>query len=269
MSDVIAVRASSLPELFDCPARWSAKHIDGLRTPNSPQAWIGTSLHASTAVFDGEALRGNALTADETAGVFVDSLHNPTEEIDWTQIETKMTTIETMGIALHTNYCNQIAPQQEYTGVEVKCQSLEVDFPESALTLKLTGSTDRVRRTPTGKLGISDLKSGKTAVSKDGKVDCSKHGAQLAVYELLVEQETGQAITAPAQIIGLATVGEARVGIGEIKSAREVLVGTPEQPGLLDAAAKVIKSGMFYGNPRSMLCGPKFCPVFSSCKWRF
>lgn len=272
MSEVIRMRASGFQELTDCPARWEAKHILGLRTPPSPQAHIGTSIHASTAVFDSEALKGNKLTADETAGVFVDTLYHPNEEVDWSQIDTSMSTIEKIGISLHTNYCEQIAPKQEYVGVEITCQSLEVEFPEHDLTLMLTGSTDRVRKVDSqGQtvLGISDLKTGKTAVSKAGTVDVSKHGAQLAIYELLVEQELGKPVTAPAQIIGMATVTEARVGIGEIKSPREVLVGTPERPGLLDAAARLIKSGLFYGNPRSMLCSEKFCPAFSTCKWRF
>jgi RecB family exonuclease len=258
-----------MPELFDCPARWEAKHILGLRTPRSPQAHIGTSLHASTACFDGERLKGNDLTANETAGVFVDALHNPDEEVDWDQLDTKIETIEKTGIALHENYCERIAVAQNYTGVEIKCESLDIEFPDHSLTLRLTGSTDRVRKDADGQTGISDIKTGKTAVSKDGKVAVAKHGAQLAVYELLVEQATGVAVTAPAQIIGLATVQEARVGIGEIKTAREVLVGTVEQPGLLDAAVRVIKSGMFYGNPSSMLCGEKFCPVYAKCKWRF
>lgn len=269
MTDIIPIRASSMPELFDCPARWEAKHINGLRTPKSPQAHIGTSIHASTAVFDSEKLRGNDLTPDDCAGVFVDTLRHPEEDVDWSQLDTKMETVERTGIALHTNYCTQIAPKQNYTGIEIKCESLDIEFAEHDLTLRLTGSTDRVRKDADGRTGISDLKTGKTAVSKEGKVNVAKHGAQLAVYELLVEQEIGRPVTAPAQIIGMATVQEARVAIGEIKTAREVLVGTPEQPGLLDAAVRVIKSGMFYGNPSSMLCGEKFCPVYSICKWRF
>ena len=53
---MINIRASSLGELFDCPARWAAKNLDNLRMPGNGKAHLGTSLHASTAAFDASAL---------------------------------------------------------------------------------------------------------------------------------------------------------------------------------------------------------------------
>ena len=35
MDTTVSIRASSLPELFDCPARWAAKHLRGMRMPMS------------------------------------------------------------------------------------------------------------------------------------------------------------------------------------------------------------------------------------------
>ena len=39
--EMTAIRASSLPELFDCPARWEAKHLCGRRLPRSAAAQLG------------------------------------------------------------------------------------------------------------------------------------------------------------------------------------------------------------------------------------
>ena len=41
MSDLVRLRASSLPELFDCPARWEAKHVKNMRLPTSAAAQLG------------------------------------------------------------------------------------------------------------------------------------------------------------------------------------------------------------------------------------
>jgi hypothetical protein len=54
MTTATVIRASSLPELFDCSARWEAKHILGLRLPSSSNAVLGKAVHAGTALFDGK-----------------------------------------------------------------------------------------------------------------------------------------------------------------------------------------------------------------------
>lgn len=264
--NTIPVRASSLSELLDCPARWEAKNILGMRMPSSPAAHLGTSIHASTAVFDQAVLDGSGITADEAAGAFVDSLHDTQAEVDWTDDDVNILKAEEIGLALHEKYCAEIAPTQQYTGVEILCQALPVEFDD--ITLLLTGTTDRVRKTDKG-VGISDLKTGKTAVKADGTVDAAKHGAQLAVYELLVEQATGVTVDAPAQIVGMQTNSKARVGTAEVATARSVLLGSTDEKGILDHAAHILKHGVFWGNPRSMLCSEKYCPAYKSCKWRF
>ena len=59
-----------------------------------------------------------------------------------------------------------------------------------------------------------------------------------------------------------------RAAVGVITGARELLVGTEEHPGLLQMAARMIRSGDFYGNPKSQTCTEKYCPVFHGCRWR-
>lgn len=262
---IINIRASSLSELFDCPARWAAKHLDGLRFPRSAAAQLGTAVHAGTAAFDSSRLPGGvAITADDATGALVDAIHKPEEDVEWEG--TAPNDAERIAIALHQKYCAEIAPQQTYRGVEVACGKLE--FPD--LGIALTGTTDRVRETKDG-LGICDLKTGGRAVGTDGNAVTQGHATQLGVYELLAEHAIGLHITAPAQIVGMNTgktqVAQ-RVGTGEVPNAKFALIGTDEQPGLLEHASRLIRSGAFYGNSKSVLCNPKYCPAYKKCRFK-
>lgn len=262
--NIVTIRASSLGELFDCPARFEAKHILGMRLPSSGAAQLGTAIHASTALFDSSTLTGQGLTVDESAAAAVDALHKPENDIDWE--DSSPQEAEPIAIALHKKYCTEIAPKQDYAAVEVKCESLEI----TDLGIALTGTTDRVRKVDDG-FGIADIKTGKTAVGADGTVKTQGHAFQLGVYELLAERASGIPINQPAQIIGLNTAKTdkaQRVGSGEILGARDVLIGDGETPGVLEAASRLIHSGAFFGNPKSMLCSEKYCPRFKSCGFR-
>lgn len=262
---LVFIRASSLAELFDCPARWAGKYIEGLRSPRSAAAQLGTAVHAGTAVFDASRLPGGSpVTADDAAGALVDAIHRPEEEVDWE--DTAPNDAERIALALHTKYCADIAPQQKYLGVEVRCEKLEL--PE--LGIALTGTTDRVRETPAGR-GITDLKTGKSAVGANGIANTQGHGVQLGVYELLAEHAMGLHITAPAQIVGMntgKTAAAQRVATGEVKDARAALIGTEEAPGLLEHASRLIRSGAFYGNPKSYLCSERYCPAHPTCRFK-
>lgn len=150
--------------------------------------------------------------------------------------------------------------------MEATCESLT--FTDIGLTL--TGTVDRVRATPDG-LGIADIKTSKTAVAADGTVKTQGHAAQLAVYEILAGHAIGRPIDAPAQIIGLQvakTDKGRRAGVGTIQAARDILLDDGESPGLLRHAANMLHRGDFYGNPRSQLCNPKYCPAYAGCRWR-
>ena len=150
--------------------------------------------------------------------------------------------------------------------MEVQCSRLEI----TDLGIALTGTTDRIRKTKDGS-GISDLKTGKAAVGSDGTVKTSGHAYQLGVYELLAEQASGIPITGSAQIIGMNTAKTAtaqRVGFGEVSGARDALLGNGEKAGVLEMASRLIHSGALYGNPKSMMCHPKYCPIYSTCTFR-
>jgi len=265
MQPLVFIRASSLAELFDCPARWEAKHLLGMRGPRSAAAQLGTAVHAGTAVFDQSRLEGGQpVSADDAAGAVVDAIHRPEEDVDWD--DTAPSDAEKIALALHTKYCADVAPTQAYVGVEVKCEKLEL--PE--LGIALTGTTDRVRTTSAG-LGIADLKTGGRAVGTDGRAVTQGHAVQLGVYELLAENAMGLHITAPAQIVGMntgKTAAAQRVGTGEVPNARAALIGTEEAPGLLEHASRLIQSGAFYGNSKSLLCSEKYCPRHAVCSFK-
>jgi hypothetical protein len=263
--DFVTIRASSLGSLFDCPARWAATHIDKMRMPSSGKAALGKAVHASTAVYDQSTIDGAGITIDEAAGAAVDAIHRPDEDTVWSDGESPQEA-EKIAISLHTKYCTQIAPSREYTAVEVLCERLEI----ADLGIALTGTTDRIRLTREG-YGIGDIKTGKQAVGSDGTVKTSGHAYQMGVYELLAEFGSGMPITAPAEIIGLNTAKtekSQRVGVGSITGARAVLLGDGDHPGVLEIAARIIHSGNFFGNPKSMMCHGTYCPIFNSCRFR-
>lgn len=264
-ADFITIRASSLGTLFDCPARWAATHIDGMRMPSNGKATLGRAVHASTAVFDQSTIDGAGMTIDDAAGAAVDAIYRPDDEVVWNDGESQQEA-ERIALSLHAKYCTAIAPTQDYAAVEVLCERLEI----ADLGIALTGTTDRVIRFADG-YGIADIKTGKAAVGADGTVKTSGHAYQMGVYELLAEFGAGVPITAPAKIIGLNTAKtekSQRVGVGAITGARAVLLGDDDQPCVLEIAARMIKSGVFFGNPKSMMCHRNYCPVWASCKFR-
>ena len=160
---------------------------------------LGTAVHAATAVYDSSTLAGNGITVDEAAGAAVDVIRKPQEDVVWDDAPTQ-DEAESIAIALHTRYCDEIAPVQDYAAVEVKCDRLEI----SDIGIALTGTTDRIRKVEDG-FGVVDLKTGKTAVGTDGRAKTNGHSFQMGVYELLAQHASGLPITAPAQIVGMQT----------------------------------------------------------------
>jgi hypothetical protein len=274
------IRASSWWELFDCPLRWAMKNIEGLWLPATAPARIGTAVHRSTAVFDESRVDGtDYVSIDDAADVAVETIRKPDEEVDW-QGMNENKAIE-IAVGCHTKYCSEIGADMEYAAVEQTLDELTIDVPldnERSVEITLTGTLDRVRReaeeymqeTEAGEVpvfregyGICDVKTGARAVSSNP----SRHKAQLGVYELLASQ-AGYEIDLPAQILALQTSSNYDAAVHEVAGAREMLLGTPEDPGLLTFAADMIEREQFFGNASSILCNEKYCPHFNNCKFR-
>lgn len=263
MSD-FTVRASSWGALFDCAYKWEGEHLLGMRRPSSLRAALGTAIHAGTAAFDQARLDGAPIRTDDAAGVFVDALQNPDDEVDYKSDKTiTLNEAEIIGLALTVKYCAEISPQFTYTSVEMKLNPLTIDCGGD-LTIKLTGTMDRARVADNGAgVIIPDVKSG-SRIIENGEVILKGKAAQLGVYQMMYEDTTGEP-TVGGQIIGLQTTKKAETGISRLVDGKRVMLGTDKEKGLIEMAAIMFRTGFFPPNPQSQLCSKKFCARWESC----
>lgn len=263
----ITIRASAWAGLFDCAYRFEGIHILKMRNVVGLRAALGTAIHAGTAAFDQARITGATVTADDAAGVLVDKLRDPENEFDPGRDDITMPEAEKVGIVLLTKYCAEVSPRYTFVAVEMETKPLDIDCGGGTI-VRLTGTMDRARiRKSSAGVGIADLKSGSAAVQK-GVAVTKGHGPQVGTYELLYEHTTGEAITDDAEIIGLKTKGTAEIATGTIKNGKRVMVGADGQPGLIEFAAEMFKSGRFYPNPKSLLCSEKYCVRWPTCPFR-
>jgi hypothetical protein len=266
---VIPIRASSMSTLFDCPHRWEAVHILGMKSKAGAPAHLGTSIHAGTAEFDGARVRGQEASVDAAAEAFVQTFKQD-EDVDWRSSDIGQREAERIGLLLTAKYCNDISPKFEYVSVELETKPFDVLV--DGVIIRLTGTLDRARAN-IGKsgVGISDVKTGRMAVDQDtGQARVKGHAPQVGIYELLYEHSLDVKVTEPANIIGLQTTSSPKVsaGIGVISNARQQLIGDQDSPGLLEYAAMYIKQGKFPPNPKSQLCSEKYCVRHATCKYK-
>jgi hypothetical protein len=268
VSDPVPIRASSWGGLFDCAYRWEGEQLLGMKKPAGLRAQLGTALHASTASFDSSRLPGGAaISIDEAAGVFVDTLMHPDRDVDYTKDELTVTDAARIGLSLHTSYCTDLSPKFDFMSVEAKLQPFDIDCGGGVI-VRLTGTMDRARvaMTPDGPI-VPDLKSGARQIDERGSVIIKGRSAQLGTYQLMLENETREP-TAGAQVIALHTGAKPRVGVSPVFDAKRVMLGTDDTPGLLEHAAGMLRSGLFPPNPSSTLCSQKYCARWSSCIYR-
>ncbi|NDI85120.1 RecB family exonuclease [Undibacterium crateris] len=271
MKTIGTIRASSCIGLFDCALSWYYTNIKGIRSPSNGLSATGTAIHAGTAYFDEARMNGETPEVSAAVEITIDALNNPNEEVQWDSVKMHRE-MELKAIKLTTRYCIEIAPTREYVAVELHCPPLNVQTKYGVI--KLTGSTDRIRRTEDRRLGISDLKSGKMAVKvgfedhEEAVASTANHHIQLGIYTLLAEEAAQTVFDAPAEIIGLSTGRNATIAISEVEDVKTALLGTDEVDGMLDMAGKMLKEGFFPPNPRSILCSKKYCAGYSRCPYK-
>lgn len=260
------IRASSWASLFDCSHMFEWVHILGHRSHGSPRSLLGTAIHAGTAVFDTARMQGSPISPVDAAGVLVEKLHNPDEQVSWAGSDLSQRDAEKIGISLLTKYCREWSPRFEFLAVELETKPLVIDCGGGTL-IELTGTLDRARFADAGQgAGIKDLKSGRAAVQK-GVAVTKGHAAQVGTYELLFEHTTGERITEDAEIIGLSTSGNGQIATGQIAGAKQMLIGTEEEPGLIHFAKVMLAAGSFPPNPSSRLCDKRYCPRWNHCRF--
>ncbi len=274
----LVIRASSLAELFDCSARWEAKIIHGLRTPSGGASVIGQAVHRGTAEFDTARVNNLVPSIEDSIAAAADVARNPENEVRWDDFRPG----EAVDIAakLTMDYCTDIAPGFTYRKVEMKLDHFDV-VATNGLKMRFTGTVDRQYTKPLiddnfspqweMAYGTLDFKTGKTVVKADGTVNVAVSAAQLGTYELLeLMASTTEHVphVLPAMIVAMPTAGKHKPQIKEVNNPRSLLIGDDQYKGLIDIAAGMFKHGLFVGNPRSMLCGEKYCPIFHKCHWR-
>jgi hypothetical protein len=263
----ITIRASAWAGLFDCAYRFEGIHLLGMKNTVGLRAALGTAIHAGSAAFDQARISGDTVTANDAAGVLVDKLRDPENEFDPAKDDLTMRDAESIGISLLTKYCGEVSPKYHFVAVEMETKPLDIDCGNNTV-IRLTGTMDRARiKKSSHGIGIADLKSGSAAVQK-GVAVTKGHGAQVGTYELLFEHTTGESITSEAEIIGLKTKGAAEIATGTISNAKRIMTGDQDNPGLIEFAADMFRTGRFYPNPKSLLCSDKYCPRYKSCTFK-
>jgi hypothetical protein len=251
--------------LLDCQYRWLAIHREGMKSPRSLKAHLGTSVHAGTAVFDTERLSGSAGSVNAAMDAAAHAFENPAEEVAVQDDDQPAKSLD-VAVSLTGKYCTEYAPSVEYVAVELQTDALEL----TDLGIILTGTTDRIRRRAEG-LGVTDLKTGKSAVNAAGICNTKGHAVQLGVYELIAEASMGIRMDAPAEIVGMQTnltPEKQRIAAGDVHRPSEILTGDGNFEGLLPSIAKLAKGEIITGNPQSYLCHEKFCPRYNTCFFR-
>lgn len=263
------IRASSWSRLFDCAHAFEWVHILGHRSHGSPRSLLGTAIHAGTAVFDTARMQGSPISPADAAGVLVEKLHNPDEPISWASWaggDLSQRDAEKIGISLLTKYCREWSPRFEFRAVEMETKPLVIDCGGGTL-IELTGTMDRSRSIiVSDRTRVGDLKSGRAAVQK-GVAVTKGHAAQLGTYIILYEHTTGEVVDDTCEIIGLSTSGNGQIATGQIAGAKQMLIGTEEEPGLIAFAKVMLAAGSFPPNPSSRLCDKKFCPRWNHCRF--
>lgn len=263
--DVVRVRASSLADFFDDPLRWRSAHIDGIYGKTYGRSHLGTAIHYGTGWFDAQRVEGDSPSVGKAVQKFLEALHDD-QYVTWEDI--KKSAAEKIGKTLVAKYCDEISPQFEFVTVESRCEPLELDMPNGFI-FELTGTIDRVYARD-GRYGVADLKSGTGVIGQDGEVKVAPHGPQLAEYELIETQAnllTGQAMTLPALIIALST-SSLDIKVAEVDNPRSLLFGDHEHKGYLRIMSEMMEAQHYYGNPRSMLCTPRYCAIYDNCFYR-
>jgi hypothetical protein len=263
---ITTVRASSWGSLFDCAHKWEGEHLLGMRMPSGLRAQLGTAIHASTAKFDsGRLPGGDRLTADETAGAFIDALHHPEREVDYSKDDLTVKEAESIGLSLHTMYCFELSPKFTFLSVEQTLAPLEIDCGGGHV-VRLTGTMDRAR-VAQADIGvvIPDVKTGSRVIEK-GEAKVKGRSAQVGTYQLMYEATEGIQ-TAGGQVLALQTSGKPQALASRVFDAKRVMLGTETQPGLIEFAADMFRAGLFPPNPQSMLCSPKYCARWDTCNF--
>ena len=263
---IIKVRASSWGQLFNCGYAWEGVQILGMTSPSSPRALLGSAVHAGTAAFDAARVLGEPVSTFDAAEALIDTLRHPREDVSWRGSDLSQNDAERIALSLHTEYCNVWSPKYEFKAVELQTVPMIIDCGGGTL-VELTGTLDRSRIiASTGLDRIGDVKTGRAAVS-GGEAKTGPHKAQIGTYRLLYEHTTGLETDDVSEVIGMKTGGKPEIATGTLTGAKQLMIGTPEYPGLIEIGAQMFRTGLFPPNPQSFTCSERYCARWKKCPY--
>jgi hypothetical protein len=242
------IRASSWPTIFDCSLRWYYEHVVGLRLPTATPARLGQAVHAGAAEFD----RGNPVKHSEEFAI--DHFLHPEEDVEpIAQVEAD-DQAEIAGRMVR-QYVNTFG-RRNYSHIEVTVSSCVLTTIHG--DIEVTGTVDRILDRQ-----VRDIKTGRGRIRKDGSVDMRADYMQLGIYALMARAEAGDRSISGDVSVMAGDTANGRWAEAKAVGAVDLLLGSQEDEGLVEMAAKILHHGAFSPNPKSMLCSPKYCAAYA------
>ena len=261
---VFTVRASSWGRLFDCAHAWEGTHILGMRKASGMRALLGTAVHAGTAAYDRARLEGTPCTPDDAAGVLIDELRNPVQDVDLTQDGLSIDEAERIALTVLVKYCAEVAPKFHYIDVETTLDPLDIDCGQG-MTVRLTGTMDRARVAETeGGIVVPDVKTGTACWPTAKRSRRPRRADRHLPADVRANEECPHGWLADHRAVHQRT---SRRAVSPVFDARRVMVGQADQPGSR-TRGRDVPHRPFSPNPSSVLCSAKYCARWSTCLFR-
>ncbi|MBC2595676.1 PD-(D/E)XK nuclease family protein, partial [Ruficoccus amylovorans] len=184
------VSPSAIRDYLQCSLRFYFKRVLGLPEPGSVSLHLGKAVHAGIQAYWIARWRGGDASADVVINHYKTAFdaHEQEAPVPFAEGEREATLAK--GEALLRAYCESEHAQNEARplGVEVKLQD---DFPE--LPSPLLGYVDLVLSAANGPV-VCDFKT--VAATPNVELEAFLHEGQLCAYQLLIEEATGQPVSA-------------------------------------------------------------------------
>lgn len=179
--------ASRLKSYLTCPLRFYFEKVLAIPKNTTPAAHVGKAVHAGLASYHTAQWRGGDASPDAVYGRYAEDFKKleAANPVSWDVPEDRLDAL-TSGDRLIRAYIADESGREHHKpiGVEVR---LEADIP--GIPIPLLGVADLVR---TGNR-LTDFKT--TGVTPNPGVEAWQHELQVTAYDLLIEENTGAAVS--------------------------------------------------------------------------
>jgi RecB family exonuclease len=248
----VAVSASMLQALLDCPAKWFLEREAGGERVTTSSQGFGTVVHAIA-----DRLANGDLTPEDDLMALVDEVW---DQMDFRTPWSRGREREAVEAALHRYVEWEAAGGRTLLGTEARVD-VETTLPDGQV-VRLHGYADRLELDADGKVWVVDLKTGKYHPTDKSVADNSQLGLyQLAVASGAVDEAVGR----PAEPGGAELV-HLRIG-GDLPKVQaqppqpEVDGATTVQRQLMQVA-RAVREEDLVARPEQTLCSRcAFVPI--------